>query len=211
VVLLQSSTRVARVSSARHALWWVARHRFGETFAAIGSRCGRGHAAVVHGVRRVEEELRSSKDELMPLLERIAGAVKVDTKREKPPVPVAAFRKGAPTALATLADAAAEAWGVPLSKLFRASRRQKHCAEARWTVFWIAREHMALSLAVIARLTGKSAHTSVLFGVSRLQELIAADVHARGRVATVLSVSQNIDLTEATAFVNERSLPCTKD
>ena len=53
----QSSTRIQEVVAARHSIWYVFHKEYGMTFTSVGKIFNKDHATIVHGVRKLKDEL----------------------------------------------------------------------------------------------------------------------------------------------------------
>ena len=54
---MQSSTRIQEVVSARQSIWYIFHKEYGMTFTSISKIFNKNHATIIHGVKKVEDEL----------------------------------------------------------------------------------------------------------------------------------------------------------
>lgn len=66
---IYSNSRQSDFALARHVIFYFAKRLLNETYTCIGKRYHRDHAAVMHGVRRIEEKLRIEPRFLSQVLE----------------------------------------------------------------------------------------------------------------------------------------------
>lgn len=83
----------------------------------------------------------------------------------------------------------AAAFEVTPHKIRSASRNRAHVIP-RHAAMWIARETTRLSFPVIGRAVGRRDHSSVMHGVRRMEERMAADAVLAARVRGLLVVVQ---------------------
>lgn len=86
---LVGGSRVSRVCTARHLVWYLLRKRYGLTWMEIGRQVKRNHTSVLHGVNCARKQLLKHP-ELQRKLANIEGAV----FPEKPARAIAAQMKG---------------------------------------------------------------------------------------------------------------------
>ena len=54
---MKSSTRIQEVVSARQSIWYIFNKEYGMTFTSISKIFNKNHATIIHGVKKVEDEL----------------------------------------------------------------------------------------------------------------------------------------------------------
>tara|TARA_R100000900_G_scaffold32758_2_gene26403 strand:- start:906 stop:1388 length:483 start_codon:yes stop_codon:yes gene_type:complete len=54
---MQSRTRIQEVVAARQSIWYVFHKEYGMTFTSIGKIFNKDHATIIHGVRKLKDEL----------------------------------------------------------------------------------------------------------------------------------------------------------
>lgn len=122
------------------------------------------------------EELRDEEAldaEQMATCRRQKKAAEMRKYRQKPPVAMAPAKTGAVT-VEDIAANVCQFWGVTRAEVF-GHQHVRHIVRARHACWWLARHQIPnLSYPALARMFLRADHSVVMYGVKRIDELLAS-------------------------------------